>query len=86
MTKCINVKAVGLDLDYFLSYGLCMAKKKMGRPPLAEGEAKGKLVQARLSEADHDTVQQAADAAGVKVSQWVRERLVSTARKELRQK
>ena len=62
-----------------------MKKNPRGRPQLPEGEAKGVIVQTRLSEADRELIQRAADAAGVKLAHWIREKILAAAQAELRQ-
>lgn len=61
-----------------------MAKKQMGRPVLPEGEAKGVIVQTRVSEADHILIKEAVAASGVKLSEWLRQRILAAAKRELR--
>jgi len=63
-----------------------MKKNTKGRPQLPEGEAKDVIVQTRISEADRDLIQSAADAAGIKLAHWIRDRILAAARGELRQK
>ena len=49
--------------------------KKVGRPKLPKGEAKGKLVALRLSDAEVKRVSAAAKASNQSVSQWIRSTL-----------
>jgi hypothetical protein len=52
-----------------------MAKPKMGRPPLDPAEAKSQVFQLRLTQAERQQYQAAADKAGMPLAQWIRERL-----------
>ena len=61
---------------------LIMAKKKMGRPPLAAGMAKKVLYQLRLTTAERKDYEQAAARAGIKLSAWIRDRLDRAAKRE----
>lgn len=58
----------------------------MGRPVLPEGEAKGVIVQTRVSEADHILIKKAAGASGVKLSEWLRQRILAAAKRDVKQK
>jgi hypothetical protein len=58
-----------------------MAKKKMGRPPIDPSGPLGRLLQIRLSDADHDDYERAADKAGMKLSAWIRDCLSKAATK-----
>ena len=46
--------------------------KKMGRPALPKGEAKGRIVPVRFSGADIKRIGAAARAGGQTVSEWIR--------------
>ena len=50
-------------------------RKKVGRPPLAKGEAKAIVLQSRVQETERDAYRKAAKAAGLDLSTWVRETL-----------
>ncbi len=63
-----------------------MAKKKMGRPELPEGEAKGVIVQTRVSELERDALTNAAKAANVKLARWMRDTLLAAVQKTTRKK
>jgi predicted HicB family RNase H-like nuclease len=56
--------------------------KKMGRPPLAPGEAKGEYFQLRLTAAERIEYEQAAQRAGQSLSAWIRERLSKAVKRE----
>ena len=56
----------------------------MARPQKQEGEARDHLMQVRVQEREYGSFKKAADAAGLDLSSWVRERLRRMARKELR--
>lgn len=47
-------------------------KKKPGRPPKPDGVARGELVQIRLKPAEKEALLEAANKAGVSVSDYVR--------------
>ena len=49
--------------------------KKVGRPKLPKGEAKGKLVALRLSASEVKRVSAAAKAKKLSVSEWIRSTL-----------
>lgn len=57
-----------------------MSGKKMGRPPLEEGKAKALVFTLRLSSAERAEIEQAAQRAGVPVTQWARSILLASAR------
>lgn len=57
--------------------------KKRGAPKKPVGKTKESTKQIRLSDADRETFQGAADLAGIPVSAWMRERLRQIARAEL---
>ena len=46
--------------------------KKIGRPVLPKGEAKGKIVPVRFTGAEYNQVVKAAQQADKTVSQWIR--------------
>jgi predicted HicB family RNase H-like nuclease len=50
-------------------------KKKVGRPPLAKGEAKAIVLQSRVQPGEKAAYQKAAKAEGVDLSTWVRQTL-----------
>lgn len=50
-------------------------RKKVGRPPLAKGEAKAIVLQSRVQAAEKQNYQKAAKAAGVDLSTWIRQTL-----------
>jgi hypothetical protein len=52
--------------------------KKIGRPKLPKGEAKGRIVPVRFNTADLKRIESAARASQQTVSQWIR-RTVATA-------
>jgi hypothetical protein len=49
--------------------------KKIGRPKLAKGEAKGSIVPVRFSAEDRKRVEAAAKSSGKTVSEWIRSTL-----------
>jgi predicted HicB family RNase H-like nuclease len=50
-------------------------RKRVGRPPLAKGEAKAIVLQSRVQPAEKAAYQKAAKAEGKDLSTWVRETL-----------
>jgi predicted HicB family RNase H-like nuclease len=50
-------------------------RKKVGRPPLAKGEAKTIVLQSRVQESEKKAYQNAARSEGKDLSTWVRETL-----------
>ena len=50
-------------------------KPKVGRPPLAKGEAKAIVLQSRVQPNEKAAYQKAAKSQGVDLSTWVRETL-----------
>lgn len=56
-----------------------MTKKKMGRPTIDPKGPLGRLLQIRLSDADHEEYERAAAKAGVKLSAWIRDCLSKAA-------
>jgi predicted HicB family RNase H-like nuclease len=50
-------------------------KAKVGRPPLARGEAKAIVLQSRVQPAEKDSYMRAAKAEGKDLSTWVRDTL-----------
>jgi predicted HicB family RNase H-like nuclease len=50
-------------------------RKKVGRPPLAKGEAKTIVLQSRVQETEKAAYQRAAKSEGKDLSTWVRETL-----------
>jgi hypothetical protein len=54
--------------------------KKMGRPKLARGEARGKFFSTRVTNQEHAEIIQAIKRDGVKKPEWVRNALLSQAR------
>jgi antitoxin component of RelBE/YafQ-DinJ toxin-antitoxin module len=58
-------------------------KKKMGRPKKPAGTLKGDYIEVRCEESEKQSFKAAAEAAGLPLSGWIRERLRRIARKEL---
>jgi predicted HicB family RNase H-like nuclease len=50
-------------------------RKKVGRPPLAKGEAKTIVLQSRVQENEKKAYQNAAKSQGVDLSTWIRQTL-----------
>ena len=57
--------------------------KKTGRPKKPAGSTKGDYIEVRCEEAEKAAFRTAAEAAGLPLSGWIRERLRRAARKEL---
>ena len=57
---------------------------RRGRPPKSEHRRKAEYLDIRLEISEKQTFRDAADLAGLDLSAWVRERLRTTARKELK--
>ena len=57
--------------------------KPKGRPPKRVSETKGEAVLVRLEAGEKQAFQAAAKNAGLSLSSWMRERLRSSARREL---
>lgn len=49
--------------------------KKVGRPKLPKGEAKGRIVPVRFSAEEVDRITAAASASNQKLSEWIRSTL-----------
>ena len=61
-----------------------MTKTRMGRPPKNPEDRKGGIVAFRADESERSELDQAASAAGMKLSDWIRDRLSAVAKRELR--
>ena len=57
-----------------------MKPKKLGRPKLAKGEARGVLVGARFAPEEAKRVQAAVKESGLGKSEWIRNTLLGAAR------
>jgi len=60
------------------------ASRTRGRPAKTKAESLSGLVQARFTADDKSELERAAEVAGLKFSEWIRDRLLSAARRELR--
>jgi predicted HicB family RNase H-like nuclease len=78
----IYVNKISLEFLYFLIYNNHM-KSKAGRPPKEPGTALSESILLRLEPAEKAAFRDAAAAAGLPLSAWVRERLRKLARREL---
>ena len=54
-------------------------KKKLGRPKLPKGEAKGALFAVRLAKPDADTINAAIKRSGTGKPEWLRNALLASA-------
>jgi hypothetical protein len=57
----------------------------MARPKKEKDESRVKLMQVRLKESEFDEFSKAASSSGLDLSGWVRERLLTAARREVAQ-
>jgi predicted HicB family RNase H-like nuclease len=64
----------------FCNYNYGM-EKRMGRPPLAPGEAKDQVYQLRLTADERASYEAAAKRAGKTLSEWIREKLNRAAKR-----
>ena len=71
-----------LDASTLCPYASCMAKK-MGRPKKKPDAVKADYIEVRCEESEKLAFKTAAEAAGLPLSGWIRERLRRVARKEL---
>jgi hypothetical protein len=55
-------------------------KPRMGRPPVADADRRDTLVRVLVTEAEHEELRLAADAAGLGVSTWMRSVALERAR------
>ncbi len=55
---------------------------KTGRPPRDPGGNAAKIQPIRLTDAERETFRDAADRAGVSLSEWIRDRLLKAAKRE----
>ena len=60
------------------------AKPQMGRPPLPEDERKGHMFRIRMTQAERDEIDRAAEAQGESASEWARVLLLKSARRATR--
>jgi hypothetical protein len=61
-----------------------MSKRGRGRPPKAPEDRKGILIAFRTEDAEKAEYERAAGAAGVSLSDWIRDRLKRATKRELR--
>lgn len=52
----------------------------MGRPPVADADRRGTLVRVLVTKSEHEELQNAAEAASMSVSTWVRSTALERAR------
>jgi len=58
----------------------------MARPKKQEEESRNKILQVRLTDAEYQAFQDAADSSGLPLSGWVRQQLRNATREQLRKK
>jgi len=63
-----------------------MEKRPRGRPEIPEDERKGVIVACRVEAEDRARFDSAAARAGLRLSDWMRERLKQAARRDLAKK
>jgi antitoxin component of RelBE/YafQ-DinJ toxin-antitoxin module len=63
-----------------------MEKRPRGRPEIPEEERKGVIVACRVDAEERAQFDQAAERAGLRLSDWLRDRLRAAARRELRKR
>ena len=51
--------------------------RKVGRPKLPKGEAKGKIVPVRFAKAEYERLSRAAKGSDLGVSEWIRSKLLA---------
>ena len=56
--------------------------KRMGRPPLDPADARNQVFQIRLTQAEREQYQAAADLSDVPLAEWIRDRLSRAAKRE----
>jgi hypothetical protein len=76
-------KSIEFFLDTTLFVGTLLNMKKTGRPKKAPDAVKTEYIEMRVEKSEKDTFRAAADAAGLPLSGWIRQRLRRDARKEL---
>lgn len=60
------------------------AKPKMGRPHLPDDERKGHMFRIRMTQAERDEIDRAAESQGESASEWARVLLLKSARRAAR--
>ena len=68
---------------FFCAYNYGMNDTKRGRPPKEPGEALDERLYVRLTSEEKQLLESAAEASDKKLSAWIREKLVSTAKRAL---
>jgi uncharacterized protein (DUF1778 family) len=61
-----------------------MESPKIGRPTLSEDEKQGKITAVRLRDEERGLLEKAAAVHGKRLSEWMRDVLVSSAKRQLR--
>lgn len=67
-----------------MHYNYGMNNNKRGAPTKPPEQRKSHVVQLRLTSAEKETCEQAAELDGVKMSKWARETLVRTAKRRMK--
>ena len=61
-----------------------MEKRPRGRPEKPESERKKRMIAFRVEDDERDQLEQAAELSGVRLSEWIRAKLLSAARREIK--
>ena len=70
------------SLDGKIFVGTVAGMAKRGRPRLDPSGPPAKFLTIRASDAERESYRQAAERAGVPLSEWIRERLTKAAKRE----
>ena len=70
-------------MRFFCGYSIGMDKGRPGRPKLADDERKDSTIRFRAAAEERELFEAAARAQGVKLSEWMRDILLSRAKREL---
>ncbi len=57
-------------------------KKKRGRPKIARSKYKGKIVNLRVTDAEHRLITRVAEREGLTVAEWMRRLILAAATRE----
>jgi hypothetical protein len=79
LTYCLT--KTGWMQDFLLNK---MKPQKIGRPVLSEDEKQGKITAVRLREEERGLLERAASNHGQRLSEWMREVLVASAKRQLK--
>ena len=74
---------LSLLLDKFRAYNKHMEKRQRGRPPKEPGEVLDERLYVRLTTEEKELLEHAAESQDKPLSAWIREKLVSSAKRTL---